>query len=120
MAQQQVLLRDQLHERVWQATHMAQAPNTPSTAPRHTADMRAVVAVAAGSHDGPAAAAVQGPAAAVNSEEILSAVGAVDDIIRYMSFQAAWIKVMNKVMAAARATLRDECQARQKALAWVK
>jgi hypothetical protein len=37
-----------------------------------------------------------------------------------MSFQAAWIKVMNKVMAAARATLRDECQARHKALAWVK
>jgi hypothetical protein len=56
----------------------------------------------------------------MSSEEVLSAVGAVDDIIRYMSFQAAWIKVMNKVMAAARATLRSECQVRQEPLAWVK
>jgi hypothetical protein len=56
----------------------------------------------------------------LNAEQLLAALRPVDDIIRYMSFQAAWIKVMNKVMAAARATLRDECQARPGALAWVK
>lgn len=62
----------------------------------------------------------EGAAAAMTREELLAAVGAVDDWVRYMGFQAAWVKVMNKLTAAARVTLKKGCQQRADRLAWIK
>jgi hypothetical protein len=61
-----------------------------------------------------------GAAAAMTREELLAAVGAVDDWVRYMGFQAAWVKVVNKITAAARVTLKKGCQQRADRLAWIK
>jgi hypothetical protein len=65
-------------------------------------------------------ASIEVAAAAMTREELLAAVGAVDDWVRYMGFQAAWVKVMNKVTAAARVTLKKGCQQRADRLAWIK
>jgi hypothetical protein len=156
LAQKQVLLRQQLHRRVWQAARQLQAGAPPAVAPVRgdipsagqdqgaggvfhatPSDDRinellvelpagaALAGTGAALASQPAAAAVAAeeeglPGGSLGAKQLLEVLRPVDDIIRYMSFQAAWIKVMNKVMAAARATLRSECQVRQEPLAWVK